>query len=249
MLKSVAVLVLAIVFWAFFQLAKQDPANPFGEDPYDAVGSFAIQAATVLGLLSVVRSFGFLDGGPALLARTHLAAVLAVGITLVSDAIALLRHGGSVLLIALVVALACVTAAVGFVCRRGFGGGGYAGPAIVCAAAVVVLFFYPETTRATLAGALVAIAVGIAALFVPLRFLATALVAEDAPARRRGFPFEWIAVLVAAGVVGLLVAHAEAGAEGGLRAGVIFIFIGFEAAAAAFGYAMLAGPLRLRLSG
>jgi hypothetical protein len=243
-----------LVFWAFFQVSKQVPffadGNPFAEDPYDAVGSFAIQVAAVLAVLSVLRSAGFLGSGDAVLARTQVACVLAVGITLASDAIALLKHGGRPALIVLVVAMSGLAVGAGVVClrgaRRGAGGRWAIG---VCVVASLVLLFYPEATRSSLIGAFAAIAAGVVALFVPLRFLATALVAIDDLQPRRGFPYEWLLVLVAAAVAGFLVAGAEGAAEGGLREGVIFILISFEIAAAAFGYAMLRRPLGLTLFG
>jgi len=50
----------ALLFFAFFQLGKISPfhgVNPFSEDPYDAVGSFAIELALFAGVLSyTVRS-------------------------------------------------------------------------------------------------------------------------------------------------------------------------------------------------
>jgi hypothetical protein len=249
--NSVAVLALALAFWAFFQASKQLPylasSNPFAEDPYDAVGSFAIQAAGLLAALAVVRSFGYLTGGDRdrLLVRTQLASVLAVGITLAADAIALVRHGGDFVLVVLVVGLACLTAAVGWLCRRGVSGGSYRLALIVCAVAALVLFFYPEGTRSGLPGALVAIAAGIVVLFVPLRFLVTAMVPGETPRRRA----EWWLLLPAALVTGMVVAIAESTEGGGAPRllPVAAIFIGFEVAAAAVGYALLRGPLELTL--
>lgn len=260
LVTSVAVLALAGLFFVFFQSAKQVPflegVNPFADDPYDAVGSFAIQAAGALALLSVVRALGFLTSGDraSLLARTQLASVLCVAITLAADAIAMARHAdvwwakpGGTALAVMIVALACLTAAVGIVCARPPARSWSALPVAVCVAAALGLFLYPEATRSSLAGAFAAIAAGIVVLFVPLRVLVTALVAREAPPRRRRFPVEWALVLIVALAIGLGLATAEAGSEGGLRPGVIFIFIGFEAAAVLFGYAVMRRPLELTL--
>lgn len=49
----------AVVFTLFFQVNKGGPfrdINPFGEDPYDVVGSFAIQIALLVGILTTGRA-------------------------------------------------------------------------------------------------------------------------------------------------------------------------------------------------
>jgi hypothetical protein len=51
--------VLAVLFALFFQVSKGGPfrdSNPFGVDPYDAVGSFAFQGALLLGVLTYARA-------------------------------------------------------------------------------------------------------------------------------------------------------------------------------------------------
>jgi len=56
---SALVLISAILFCLFFQLNKSDPlrgANPCAQDPYDAIGSFAVQAALLVGFLSYARA-------------------------------------------------------------------------------------------------------------------------------------------------------------------------------------------------
>ena len=52
----------AIVFYLFFQINKGGPfrdINPFAEDPYDAIGSFAIQGALLIGFLTYARALRF----------------------------------------------------------------------------------------------------------------------------------------------------------------------------------------------
>jgi hypothetical protein len=52
------ILLSAVIFYLFFQINKADPfvnSNPFANDPYDAVGSIAIQAALLIGILSYAR--------------------------------------------------------------------------------------------------------------------------------------------------------------------------------------------------
>jgi hypothetical protein len=52
------ILVAAVVFYLFFQVNKRSPfveANPFAVDPYDAVGSIAIQVALLVSILTYAR--------------------------------------------------------------------------------------------------------------------------------------------------------------------------------------------------
>ena len=54
------ILFTAILFFLFFQVNKRDPfvmGNPTANDPYDAVGSIAIQVALLIGILSYARVF------------------------------------------------------------------------------------------------------------------------------------------------------------------------------------------------
>jgi len=100
--NAVASLVLATLFYASFLFAKQDPALrgviPFGEDPYDAIGSFGVVIAPLIALVSLVRAFRpYPVGAPSTAQRVYLvraqaAVVLAVYIALVADMVAMARH-------------------------------------------------------------------------------------------------------------------------------------------------------------
>ncbi len=95
------VLGLSILFFIFFETCKHTPTlgttNPFAEDPYDAVGSFAIFLAFVGALLMVLRTFrtypiNEISAGQRVLAfRAGAVAVLSVVVTLTADAIGLGR--------------------------------------------------------------------------------------------------------------------------------------------------------------
>jgi len=85
-----------VLFCLFFQMSKGGPfrdVNPLAADPYDAVGSFAIQVALLVGLLTFARALR-LRAEAAQVAKTCLvlrgnALVLgAIWVTLVADAIA-----------------------------------------------------------------------------------------------------------------------------------------------------------------
>jgi hypothetical protein len=93
---------IALVFFAFFNASKQIPvlaaANPFAEDPYDAVGSFGIQLAMATALLSALRALrsGRERQGPdvriPLIIRAGTVSLLSVFVTLAADGIALARY-------------------------------------------------------------------------------------------------------------------------------------------------------------
>ncbi len=86
----------AIVFYLFFQINKSGPfrdINPFGVDPYDAVGSFALQGALLIGLLTYARALRLRDAPTQatktrLILRGNRLVLLAILVTLIADAIA-----------------------------------------------------------------------------------------------------------------------------------------------------------------
>jgi hypothetical protein len=97
---TVLISLTALIFFFFFQINKWGPlheVNPFAEDPYDAVGSFAIQLALLVGLLNLARSLR-LAGEPVqsaktrLILRGNLLVLSAILFTLLSDAVAVTRH-------------------------------------------------------------------------------------------------------------------------------------------------------------
>jgi hypothetical protein len=89
------ILLAAILFFLFFQVNKRSPfveSNPFANDPYDAVGSIAIQVAFLISLLSYARVLRLRDD-PAqvkerLILHGDILVLVAIFITLCSDAIA-----------------------------------------------------------------------------------------------------------------------------------------------------------------
>jgi hypothetical protein len=118
----------AMVFCLFFQLSKRGPfrdVNPFGDDPYDAVGSFAIQGALLIGFLTYARALRLRnDPGQStrarLILRGNIFVLSAILITLILDAVAEIffpsppSYWGNVLLVELatmlLLASICVTA-------------------------------------------------------------------------------------------------------------------------------------------
>lgn len=97
---TLLVSLLAFLFVLFFQVNKTGPfrqANPFLEDPYDAVGSFAAQGAVLVAALTCARGLRFLqDPSQAsktrLILRGDLLVLAAILLTLIGDAIAALTR-------------------------------------------------------------------------------------------------------------------------------------------------------------
>jgi len=91
---------MAVLFWVVFDFTKHNPIfadiNPFANDPFDAVGSFGVLLAPVAALLALLGCFQPHPHGftPAQLQRYLNQAgisLLAVIVSLLADAIALLR--------------------------------------------------------------------------------------------------------------------------------------------------------------
>ncbi len=95
-LLSGLIFAAAVVFALFFQVNKGGPlreANPFLDDPYDAIGSLAVQVALLVALLSYARAMR-LRAEPAQSSKAGLAlrgdalVILAITVTLAGDAAA-----------------------------------------------------------------------------------------------------------------------------------------------------------------
>lgn len=97
---TVLITLTGLIFYPFFQINKGGPfrdINPFGDDPYDAIGSFAFQAALLIGILTYSRALR-LKGDPEqvlkvrLILRGNGLVLFAIGITLMADAVAEILH-------------------------------------------------------------------------------------------------------------------------------------------------------------
>lgn len=201
-LKALALMVfgLSILFIFFFDFCKHAPAlraaNPFAEDPFDAVGSFGIQLALVSGLLTLIHAFRPypLTGMPPvqllLTLRAEMVVLLSVTVTLAADAIGLTRSivdGGASpvasALAALVTGIALVSLAVGWIFMRAARiskvptaqqSWGRAG--IISGLAILVLAFYPLAWRNSgVPGAIFSALAGMVLLFITVWGLATAI--------------------------------------------------------------------------
>jgi len=187
---------LGVAFTFFFQLAKHQPAlaavNPFSEDPYDSVASFAVQLVLFLVLLSLLRAFRptpAVPSGTASQLRGQFMAHIAVAFTLISDLVAMIRHPAFWIaktaghqLLALTVCLLLWDGASALLLL--LSAPARLGPMnriarikilAVPAIAILVLCVYPERLRQTLAGETFTVLCGIVLLFTVVWAVGTAL--------------------------------------------------------------------------
>lgn len=282
-ITSLLIFAFAVLFYIFFMHAKHDPAlsavNPFADDPYDAVGSFAIQAAVFLGILCLVRAFRPNPSGiesirrESFLLRAQMAATLSVAVTLVADAVAMLRHPHLWLglpagyrLLAWLVGMAVLAAALGLPIYSEAKKGALLAAShewrqtlIISFLSLCVLLLYPESFRRGLIGVLGTPLVGTAILFACVWVWMTALVPIPAvgatgatPARvpwyaRRSF--QWTVVVLAGLFIGLFFVAGEASEGTGIPparlALVVSAYLGLETAGVMIGYGFLGKPLGL----
>lgn len=196
--NAVIVFVLGCLFYWSFMFAKHDPALrnviPFGEDPYDAVGSFGVIVGMLIALLALLRAFRLYREIPSptqqvYLVRSQQAVVLTVFMTLASDMVAMARHPSMWVgaasrdrLFALVGGMAVVTAAVQLlisssqekISERGSKDWITAG--CVTLLAIIILAAYPEQLVHRTPTHLLTVIASVIVLFAPMRLLLNALV-------------------------------------------------------------------------
>jgi hypothetical protein len=210
--NAAVVLLFAALFYWLFMFAKHDAALskiiPFGDDPYDAVGSFAVVIGVLVALISLVRAFrpyrppGASIENQVYLVRAQMCAVLVASVTLVSDGVALARHPSMWTvapqrdeMFALFGGMAIVAVAVGRLILRSARGivsdrtpAKWNRAAIVGLAAVIILAVYPERLIQQTLTHLLTVVAGALILFVPMRPLLTALVPYESRSAPREAP-------------------------------------------------------------
>jgi hypothetical protein len=194
------VLVLAALFYQAFMFPKHDAVLsmiiPFGDDPYDAVGSFAMIVGMMVAFLSLGRAFRPYRLNSAsietqvYLVRAQTYVVLAVVSTLVSDAVALARHPFMWAtaperneLLALLGGMAILVTAVEVLIRHSTrdliptgARPGRTRAVVVGLAGVLILAVYPEHMIQGIATHLLTVVAGALILFATMRSLLTVLV-------------------------------------------------------------------------
>ena len=97
-LNSIFAICLAVEFLFIFQFTKHNPMLaviiPFGNDPYDAVGSIGVIIAGLLAVLAFIRTFYnvLVERRRIIIARTQFSVVAAIFVTLMVDSVAMVRH-------------------------------------------------------------------------------------------------------------------------------------------------------------
>lgn len=190
---------LAFLLFLFFDGCKHDPALsqviPFAEDPYDSVGSFAVQLAPLFALIAILRAFRPYPSEKArdrqllLYARAAYFSCLAVALTLTADIIAMFRHpslwsgvAAGYVLVVLIGFMVLLTALVFLAIFRATRSLSlhdrlqrWTKASVFLLAGILLLVLYPEGLRQSVGGEILTIAVGIIFLFVLVWAIGTAI--------------------------------------------------------------------------
>ena len=268
-ISAIIAIALALLFSVFFDTTKHNPflsaVNPFAEDPYDAIGSFALQAVILLGFLALFRAFRPYrkerpsHEGHLLLVRTQITIVLAALVTLAGDLVALIRHvslwsgtRAGVILIVLVIGFFMLSIALGMAIQNSAKDvlqsrprNSLHRPVIISLLFLLVLFFYPERITESIFGTLFTVTVGATLLFMSVwawgNFLSPVLPTSS----KTVLPgWLWFVVILMAIFLGLTIVLRELSEGGGMidfaqSAFIISVYIGLEVAGVVIGYAFL----------
>jgi hypothetical protein len=271
---------LAILFWWSFMFAKHDPhlrgIIPFSDDPYDAVGSFGIIVGILIALLSLVRAFRPYRKQPPTIAqyvyllRSQEAVVLAVFLTLLADAVAMVRHPSQWVaaasrreLMLLLGGLLVITLSVQWLIGKSHERESTRwGRALVTALiATCVLAVYPEHLIHRIDTHLLTVVAGDVILFASIRVLLTAFFPDrsderlSVPRARGGRALsswhKWTIVVAVGVLVGGFAFVGEMSEGGGPMhlshvLLVACVFVGLGLAGIVIAYALLATPLGLK---
>lgn len=184
---------LFLLFSYAFFLLKHDPAFrdiiPFGEDPYDAMGSLAFIAGGLLAATCLVRILlpGFVgrSGAGVYVARTEAAISVCVLMTVSADVVAMLRHpsqwrgspGETALLMILGTLLAASIGVLIVIRPRdpspNFGR--WIAPCIAFIAAILCLWLYPESVIHNTVAHIITCDIADVLLIAPVAFFVLAL--------------------------------------------------------------------------
>lgn len=276
-LNSLLAVCLAIIFWGFFQFTKHDPVLAailsFGNDPYDAVGSFGVIIAGLLSILAVLRVLRgkLTDQQSILVARTQFTVAAAVLVTLVTDSVAMVRHipmwmnrAGATELVLLMAGMIVLALGLSLVIRVSIrdiplaATGSWKKVAVISIVAIAVLALYPESIIQSSVGELCTLFVGILLLFIPLSALPAAFIPFEIKPSAAGKPqqrrmpawMQWGAIVLLGICVGVVLLFGEWRGEGTpgaftLRILIASIFIGAPIVGLLIAYYCLRKPLGL----
>lgn len=230
-LNAIAVCFLAALFYWLFMFAKHNSylrsLIPFGEDPYDAVGSFACVVGALLAFVALARAYypyrGYPDRTQMLyLVRSQLAVVLGVFLTAAADATAMVRYREqwypsfwNFAVVGVVAVMAVSAVGVLLLLRSALPAKTAARRARVARALLVtlagmgVLAACPRTMLRGMAPHLFAIFLGAAVLFASMRMWLAALVPDESAEEtlepltpKHGLWRRWAAAIVLGILVG-----------------------------------------------
>lgn len=278
-INAVVTVGVAVAFQWFFMFTKHDPGLrpviPFGDDPYDALGSFASIVNIFLCLLLLWRAFRPYGGrAPSpeqiqYLRRTQAAVPLLILVTLAADAVAMARHphmwiGSQNKLLALFTGMTVISSGALWLIlsstpeprppqRREE----MIAPAIVSALFLLILAFYPEHLIGRLFTHLVTVLIGDLLLFAPVSILLRFLLPDQQnsgwrhASTRVGSMLVWTGGVLAALLIGVWLFLSEMSEDGGpmppprLRLIVASVYIGLTLAGMIIAVAFLRRPLGL----
>jgi hypothetical protein len=250
---------LSILFLGFFNITKHHPVlrpiNVFNDDPYDAVSSFGVQVALLAALMAFFWIF-VNDRRREL--QAEMMAILAVMVSLIADAVAMVRYvslwvgkpGGNVLAV-LLVAMLLLAGMVSMVVLNLKGIDLKIRPrsstALVSLAIILLLAVYPAHLDDGMIGGIGTALLGMVLLFVAVWLWMRQLFPMQ-PIRLKG---RFVLPVVIFGMVaGLGLAILEGLGEGiprqiGMLLVVMSVFIGIEGSGVVLGYLLLSDYLGL----
>lgn len=266
--NSLLLLTLSFIFIWFFQVTKHDPAfiaiNPFAEDPFDATASFGTLFALFVAVAAIVRALNpqiaISTEKKLFLLRTQIMGVLAVGITLLMDMVAMGRYPAawlgkpeSSLLMLLVASMIFATASLALLAyfsydeEIGCSKRNWRIAVMSLIAGSLIMALFPRGGHASgVIGAISAILVGIIVLFTLIRTIVIALVPYPASDAKRKHVYWWPQVITFGLVLGFVLSQIEALSEIGhlgLFSPVMLFFTLMGCVGVCIGYAFLAKPL------
>lgn len=274
-LNSIFAVGLAIVFLLFFQFTKHDPVLsaiiPFGNDPYDAVGSLGVVIAGLLSALSVIRAFRrkHTERQKILIARTQFTVAATVFVTLTADGVAMVRHiplwfghPGAVELLGLMISMLILVLLLSFSIRFSIRdlhleAGSWRKVTIIFIIAILILALYPEFIIQSTVGELFTLFAGILLLFIPLSVLPGAFIpfnvesfdSSETRSCQMRTRLELVVVALLGVGIGIILLIGEWNGEGapvpGLRILLASIFIGVPLVSLLIAYYCLRKPLAL----
>jgi hypothetical protein len=246
--NSFLIAALAAVFYIFFMYTKHNPSLaaiiPFGNDPYDAIGSYTVIFTPLLVVLSLLRtmrghgSYEAPDYRKIFLIRTQVSVPLAIILTLSADLIAMIRYrllwmnnSSTLLLMYLILGMIILSIWVLFLVHRA-GITLYEthsirikGVFITSVVYIVVLAIYPQAMTESVFCELVTLAVCILLFFIPLAVLTENFIpyrtteTEQGRNRKRQINpwLAWLIILSMGILLGLFILAGELTKKGGGR--------------------------------